>query len=524
MNPGLPRTGGPGLRRRRGRSSATSLGAAALVAALVGSLAVLGPARIATVATPASPPASIDGFVQGWMRNNRVPGLALAITRGSEVTHLRGYGMAAPDRPATPDTPFFVASLSKSFTAVAVLQLVEAGRVSLDAPVVRYVPEFTLADPAAARRITVRQLLNQTSGMADAGFPEMTLPQPGSIRSAVVALGDARLVSPPGTRFHYFNPNYAVLARLVEEVTGEPFAGYVQDHLFDPLAMTHSAAVVTSAEARAVAPDLAEGHIVAFGLPIARKELDGYLGGSGGVISTARDLANWMVMQVQDGRFAGRTVLGGPWLELTRTPPSGIPGSYAMGWTPDPGPPTVLQHSGVLSAYHAIQVVLPESGHGFVVLASSGHTLTSWADLQRGIVRYLTGEGMPKPGWGVGDLGVLLAALAFLIGAAGVAGLVHALSWVRRLRRRRWRRSLGLVWPLLPAAFALGTPSLADRFADRVFGWQQLLLTLPDVAAVLALAGIAGLVVSAARTVALAALRSPLPSGGRSRSPEHADR
>ena len=72
-------------------------------------------------------------------------------------------------------------SLSKSFTALAVLQLVEAGRIDLDAPVAAYLPGFTVADRAQARRITVRMLLNQTSGMADAGFPEMTLPQLATI-------------------------------------------------------------------------------------------------------------------------------------------------------------------------------------------------------------------------------------------------------------------------------------------------------------------------------------------------------
>jgi len=139
-------------------------------------------------------------------------------------------------------------------------------------------------------------LLNQTSGMADAGFPELTLPQPATIADRVASLRAARLVSEPGTAFHYFNPNYAVLARLVEVVGGRPFPDYLRAHVFAPLAMTATTSVVTAAQAPSAAPDLAQGQLLAFGVPIARAELDGYLGGSGGVISTARGMATWLIV------------------------------------------------------------------------------------------------------------------------------------------------------------------------------------------------------------------------------------
>ena len=492
--------------RRVRRWWASALGAAAILAV---ALAVLGPAGIASTSTPNSTTSPIDGFVTAWMRANRVPGLALVVTHGRDVVHLRGYGEAGSDRPVTPDTPFFLASLSKSFTAVSVLQLVEAGRVELDAPVDRYVPGFTVAGTAAGHRITVRDLLNQTSGMADAGFPEMALPQPESIEAAVAALRDARLVSPPGTEFHYFDPNYAVLARLVETVTGTAFGDYLSEHVFAPLAMQHSTAVVTSTQARAAVPELAQGHIVAFGVPLARDELDGYLGGYGGVISTARDLANWLVMQQQDGTFEGASVLGARWLQLTHTPPAGVAGSYAMGWTLDPGPPTVLRHNGVLSTFNALQVLLPESGHGFAVLAGTNHALTAWSGLEQGLIRYLASGDLPEPGFGVGDIGVVLAALSLLVAAAGVSGVLRSPRWVNRRGRRWWQAALGLGWPLLPAALAVSTPWVVDRFSDRVFGWQRLILAMPDVMALLGVAGVAGLAVVAARAVALA--RAPEP-------------
>src|SRR5687767_142899 len=110
------------------------------------------------------------------------------------------------------------------------------------------------------------------SGMADAGFPELTLPQPSKIAARVASLLDAELVNEPGTAFHYFNPNYAALARIVEVVAGQPFSQYLRDHVFVPLEMARTTSVVTSTEMGSVAPHLAQGHILAFGVPIAREE------------------------------------------------------------------------------------------------------------------------------------------------------------------------------------------------------------------------------------------------------------
>jgi len=113
--------------------------------------------------------AAIDAYVESQMRDLRIPGLALGIAKGDRIVHLKGFGVADPSgRAVTPQTPFHIASISKSFTALAVMQLVEAGALDLDAPVQRYLPAFRVADPDAAARITVRQLMTQTSGFARA--------------------------------------------------------------------------------------------------------------------------------------------------------------------------------------------------------------------------------------------------------------------------------------------------------------------------------------------------------------------
>src|SRR5262249_3090714 len=110
--------------------------------------------------------AKIDALITSQMQADRIPGVAVGLVHGSQVVHVRGFGVAdATGRAVTPHTPFLLGSITKSFTALAVMQLVEAGKIDLNAPVQRYLPEFHVADLVASARITVRHLLNQTSGM-----------------------------------------------------------------------------------------------------------------------------------------------------------------------------------------------------------------------------------------------------------------------------------------------------------------------------------------------------------------------
>ena len=111
---------------------------------------------------------AIDAYIQEQMRRLNIPGASLAIIAGEQIVHLRGFGQARPGGKApTAQTPFFIGSLTKSFTALAVMQLVEAGKIELDAPVQRYLPWFRVADPQASAQMTVRHLLNQTSGLPE---------------------------------------------------------------------------------------------------------------------------------------------------------------------------------------------------------------------------------------------------------------------------------------------------------------------------------------------------------------------
>lgn len=454
--------------------------------ALTASLVMLRAGIGATAPTsPFADMAAVDRYVEQQVAKHGIPGLALAVTRDDEVLLVKGYGGAGEGgQPVTAQTQFLLGSVSKSFTAVAVMQLVEAGRVVLDEPVTTYLPDFTVATPGGSEQITVRSLLHQTSGLADAGFPAYTLAQPDTIAELVHSLRNAELVSTPGTEFHYTDVNYAVLARLVEVVSGRPFAEYLRHDLFMPLEMANTVAATTTAEARRAAPHLAQGHIQLFGMPIERDELDGYLGGSGGVISTAEDLAHYLIAHNNSGNFDGLHVLSPGSVAVLHHPPPDVDSSYAMGWTlyDDSDGPTIIQHSGVLSAYHADVALLPQDNYGIALLYSYNHALANYAGIRNGIVALLLGEAPEGTGPGAATTGLIMAGLILLTLALLYLALRRAPGWARKRSGWPWWRVLpGIAWTLLPTWLVIGLPELIQVFADRLFTHHQILLSMPEV-------------------------------------------
>src|SRR6266516_2736780 len=153
----------------------------------------------------------IDAYVSEQMQADHIPGVALGLVHNDQIVHLRGFGEASQSgRAVTPQTPFILASVSKSFTALAIMQLVEAGKVKLDAPVQRYLPWFRVADPVASARITIRHLLNHTSGLPTTPGGEFVTSADTSDRALeqrVRALSSAELTAPVGTIWQYCNAN-----------------------------------------------------------------------------------------------------------------------------------------------------------------------------------------------------------------------------------------------------------------------------------------------------------------------------
>jgi len=249
-------------------------------------------------------PQDLDAFIVANMQAARIPGLALGVVQGDHVAYVRGYGVAGPDgRPVTPQTPFILGSTSKSFTALAVMQLVEAGKIDLDAPVTRYLPWFHTHDAAESGQITVRELLHHTSGLATyAGRQRIWDEDQSSValENGVRELVNAQLDQPPGQGYEYSNVNYNALGLIVQVVSGRSYEDYVRCAIFDPLQMPHSAAERSDPRVA----DIAAGHRywllwpVTFDAPYPRRMTP-----AGFLISSAEDMSHYLVAELNGGTY-----------------------------------------------------------------------------------------------------------------------------------------------------------------------------------------------------------------------------
>ena len=238
------------------------------------------------------------------MKVQRIPGLALGIVRDDRIAYVRGFGKADDSgRPVTPRTPFIIGSLSKSFTAMAIMQLVEAGKVELDAPVQRYLPWFRVADEDASRAITVRHLLNQTSGLSTKtgrSFQGNGDTSDAALERTVRKLRTVELTAPVGKKHQYSTINYSVLGLIVQAVSGRSYESYVQTKILDPLQMRDS----FTSQAAAEQHGLATGYHYWFGRPRAAElPYNRGLIPAGYLISSAADMTHYLLAQLNGGRY-----------------------------------------------------------------------------------------------------------------------------------------------------------------------------------------------------------------------------
>ncbi|MER6993685.1 serine hydrolase domain-containing protein [Saccharopolyspora hirsuta] len=439
-------------------------------------------AAIGLAAPPSAP--TFDDYSSSALESTGLPGFSVVVTKGDEVVHAAGYGHDSTGRPMTADTPMRVASVSKSFTAMAVMTLVDAGKIELDRPVVEQLPGFSMADPRAAK-VTVRQLLNQTSGFSDTTIDINALEDAGSLAEYTARLSTGSLAADPGTHWEYCNVNYDLAARLVEVASGQHFGDYLRQHVFGPLGMRTSA--VSDEQLRP-----ADGHVSLFGAWIPREELPGFLDGSGGggVITTAADMGRWLVSQ----NGAGQQLVSPASLQLMHSP-SAVD-DYGMGWGVEQpeGGPEMLVHSGNLFTYNAVQAIVPETGYGFAVMSNGASLHDSTYEILTGLVALSQGKTPAVPGGGRQQAELVLGAISLVAVGLGVLGAVRSRRWAaKRAGSPAWLIGLRLVPALVPLAVFAAYPSLISFISNgRTITWAQLTYFPLPLTVTLLLAALAG--------------------------------
>ncbi|MBN1667560.1 MAG: serine hydrolase [Anaerolineales bacterium] len=339
--------------------------------------------------------AVLDAAVIAQIEKHGLPGVSLAVVVGDEIVYLQGYGTAG-SQPMTPQTQMFIGSQSKSLTALVIAQLAEQGRIELQAPVQEYIPWFRVADEAASARITVNHLLHHTSGLSDAGF-DVILPADASLEDATRALAQARLTAPVGKQFQYFNLGYGVLTYLIELVTGQPYADYLQVHVLAPLGMENTTADPSEIQ------NLSTGHTRLFGFAVPMSQpVRTYEIGAGYIVSTAEDMARY-ALAIKDGAIG---LLSPEMYRLLLSP--GL-GAYGMGWHIVDGGGKIF-HGGANETFATHVSIYPKTDRAFVLLINEGHQMDHFISsdqLMRTVEAIVLGKTPPpiSEGWSMRWIG-----------------------------------------------------------------------------------------------------------------------
>ncbi|MHA7965071.1 serine hydrolase domain-containing protein [Paenibacillus sp. CAU 1782] len=313
----------------------------------------------------------LDSIAEKGMKDLRIPGLAVGIVMEGEVVFLKGYGQADEEgRPVTPQTPFIIGSISKSFTALAILQLEEQGKLELDNGVQFYLPWFKLHEKDRSRPVSIRDLLRQSSGISTYDGRALLVAGAGSSPAeALRAYGGMKHSGYADGKFHYSNANYILLGAIIEQVTGDSYSNYIEQSIFGPLQMNNSYADPDDAEENG----LASGYQSIFGkLAAVRHPIRAANVPAGYLAASAEDMTHYILAQMSGGRFREAQLLSQDKMQSMHAVEGGYP--YGLGWFVNS---YAISHGGDAENYHGDVFMRPDQVSGIVVLMNTNNVLNT---------------------------------------------------------------------------------------------------------------------------------------------------
>ena len=332
------------------------------------------PARLALALALAAPAAAqqltpverarIDSAALAVLAGTGAPSASVAVVRGGELVYERAWGDARTGTPATPAMRYAIGSVSKQFTATAVLLLAEEGKLSLDDSVARWFPELT-----RAREVTVRQLLSMTAGYQDywpQDYVYMAMQRPTTAEAITQRWAKQALDFDPGTTWQYSNTNYVIAGAIVEKAAGMPFMDFLRQRIFTKLGMTS----VADFDAGPLAATDAGAYLRnAIGpLRDAPKEGRRWLFGAGQLAMTARDLATWDISVIDQ-----RILKPASYREQQKTMllADGTSTGYGLGVNVGTaGGRRRISHGGAVSGYTTSNYIYPDDRAAIVVFTN----------------------------------------------------------------------------------------------------------------------------------------------------------
>lgn len=360
-------------------------------------------------------PQTLEEFrlgVERVLRETGVPGAGLALVRADRVEWAGGVGFADRDlrTPVTADTHFRVGSISKTFVAMALVQMAEDGSIDLETPLEAIAPEVAFENAwEATAPVRVIDLLQHTAGFDDMHFNEAYNldDRPDLPLARVLARNPRSRRSrwPPGTRMSYSNPGYGVAGYLIEKVAGEPYEDVIAREILDPLGMTTSSFRLTADDE----PLLARGYDGRSGPPVPLLRI--HLRPAGNLHSSPRELATFVQMLLGWGELGEAFVIDPEFLgnmersQATLASAAGLRNGYGSGIFHMPGLPyPMLGHNGGIEGFLSSYAYSPSRDVGFVVLLNSTHSSSALLRISSLAVRYLK-RGVEPPAKPKADVG-----------------------------------------------------------------------------------------------------------------------
>ncbi len=347
-------------------------------------------ASCASLPAQTGAPADLDSYVANSMKAFDVPGLAVAIVKDGKVVVAKGYGVRKMGDPTPVDenTMFGIGSNTKAFTTAALAGLMDEGKLSWDDPVYQRLPGFVMYDPYVSHEMTIRDLLTHRSGMGLGEGDLLFWPQTTYTRDEIIY--KLRFMKPASSfRSHYAYDNllYMTAGQIIPAVTGVSWDDYIRQHIFEPLGMDHSnvsSAAFKPGDDRAFPHSRVDGK-----LQVIPFEVLDNAGPAGAVNSSAADMAKWVQLQLNRGRFVGREGRlfseqrsKEMWSPQTILPigdyPSPLAGlkpnfaDYALGWmVRDYHGRKLVGHTGGVGGFVSRVMLVPEENLGVVVLTNA---------------------------------------------------------------------------------------------------------------------------------------------------------
>lgn len=342
---------------------------------------------------------TLEPALEQLVERHRLPGLAIGVVMDGKVIYANGFGEASrgSGRPITTSSIFHMASVSKPFVATAAMQLVEAGKMDLDAPLTEYLPYFQLADERY-KAITVRQVLTHTSGIPDVADYEWDKPQvdDGAAERYVRSLTGESMLFAPGEGSRYSNMAFDVMGDAIAKVSGLSFDDYVRTHILEPLGMSSSSFI----HAETPKDHRTQGHSIAHTKRIDSAPCPVYPynrrhAPSSTLNSNVDDMCRWALANLASGELDGKRILaaasyGEMWSREDDTPAIGLSWSLAsfMGRA-------IVSHSGGDTGYNSMLMLVPEERLAVVVMINTD--MSPVGDVARAALLAALGENFTLP-------------------------------------------------------------------------------------------------------------------------------